>query len=487
MSTLGSNRRLRDCLLAVVLVGLLGMKPVSAQLPPVIQADRFLVQAERDIGNGDYEAALATLDKILALQETQSLEIPASFWFKHSHVSHEAGSHARAVESAIRYLETTGQSGEHYVEALNLLDVAEEAQRQAEAARRQAEAARQQAIAAARREAEEERLRAEAEQQKLEELALQNEELARRQIELSKVPLRDSLDSGGSAPEMARIASGRFCAPTDVYGNCEWVSIPRSFAISKFEVTRGEFREFVNSSRYRTEAESRPRYGCNDLNTRWSAKNSSLTWKRPGFSQSDDHPVVCVSFADAKAYASWLTNQTGHRYRLPSVIEWLYAARAGSMWAMLMPNFEELNRIRWPETHFCKFANIGNGRHTDSNDCDGARYTVEVGEKEPNNVGLYNIVGNVSELVDQCYNSGSLNYYSFDSIKPATSCAKGVSLGNSWDDSEVLSSTLPYTLPKKEGIYVKPHSVLGGIDRNRTVYRRSSYTSIGFRVVRGDL
>ena len=97
----------------------------SAELPPAIQADRHLMHAERQIGDGDYAAALASLDRILALQAEHDLAIPDAFWFTHGQVSQEAGLHAQAVESVTRYLVGAGQGGEHYVAALELLDVAE--------------------------------------------------------------------------------------------------------------------------------------------------------------------------------------------------------------------------------------------------------------------------------------------------------------------------------------------------------------------------
>ena len=113
----------------------------SAELPPAIQADRHLMQAERQIGDGDYAGALASLDRILALQAEHDLAIPDAFWFKHGQVSQEAGLHAQAVESIIRYLVEVGQGGEHYVAALELLDVAEAAAEAEREARVAAEAA----------------------------------------------------------------------------------------------------------------------------------------------------------------------------------------------------------------------------------------------------------------------------------------------------------------------------------------------------------
>lgn len=97
----------------------------AAQLPPEIQADRYLLAAERHIGNGDHAAAKAALDRILELQAEHDLALPEAFWFQHAQVALQAGSYAEAVESVSRYLTTAGREGAHYREALELLDRAE--------------------------------------------------------------------------------------------------------------------------------------------------------------------------------------------------------------------------------------------------------------------------------------------------------------------------------------------------------------------------
>ena len=135
----------------VVSVLLGGFTVAASQLPPEIMADRLLVQAERQIGNGDNAAAVATLDRILALQAKHGLEIPEAFWFKHAQVSLEAGLHSQAVESATRYLQAVGQEGEHYREALELLDEVEvEIEELKEQRERMAQAAREQEAQEAR-------------------------------------------------------------------------------------------------------------------------------------------------------------------------------------------------------------------------------------------------------------------------------------------------------------------------------------------------
>ena len=150
------NLRSRVALLGSLLVCLAVGGFATAQLPPAIQADRYLVQAERELGSGDPATAVATLDRIMALQAEHGLDIPEVFWIRRAQASYDAGLHDLTIESIVRYLEITGQEGEHYVTALELYDAAELAKEQA-AERAAALAAEAERLAAERVVAEAER------------------------------------------------------------------------------------------------------------------------------------------------------------------------------------------------------------------------------------------------------------------------------------------------------------------------------------------
>ena len=282
-----------------------------------------------------------------------------------------------------------------------MLDEAEAGQAAAEEARRRAEA---------------ERRLADAERQRVEAQERENDELARRQVEEAKITLpRDELRSGGLGPEMVRIASGRF----QYYTSQRWgknlhrVEFDRPFAISRYELTRGEFEGFVDSTDYRTEAREDPKYGCAQAGAIYSTESSrnSLRWNRPGFDQTDNHPVTCVSIRDAIAYAEWLSRETGHTYRLPSAAEWQYVARAGSSAAMLWRDEDFLSREDPTVCRHGNFRDSSTGDTTIAVACsDGAVHTAEVGQFQPNEVGVYDMNGNVAELTLACVHPDGDSY-----------------------------------------------------------------------------
>ncbi len=207
---------------------------------------------------------------------------------------------------------------------------------------------------------------------------------------------RDRLSNGTEGPEMVWIPAGRFLMG-DIQGEGDKNEQPlhevfvERVAIARYEVTVGEFRRFVEDTGYQTEAEKQGR--CISLvNLRLEDAN----WRNPGFSQTESHPVVCVSWNDAMAYTEWLTQQTGHQYRLPTEAEWEYAARAGTETSRYWGNDPD---------EACRYANVHDNTSTEQNsfpwqshNCtDGYAQTAPVGRFEPNAFGLFDMIGNVWE------------------------------------------------------------------------------------------
>ena len=183
----------------------------------------------------------------------------------------------------------------------------------------------------------------------------------------------------------------------------------KPFALSVHEVTRGEFRRFVEQAGYVTDGEHAPRTrpvnpfsvksGCATLAAHQVRINIGFTWKNPNFSQTDKHPVVCVSWADAQAYVQWLAAETDRPYRLPSEAEWEYAARAGTAAAVL--DEELVQRI----SYCVSLRRVRRGLTGEEIESCYAAYpsTEVVGRKKPNAFGLHNMTGNAAEWVEDCW------------------------------------------------------------------------------------
>lgn len=165
----------------------------------------------------------------------------------------------------------------------------------------------------------------------------------------------------------------------------------------------GEFQRFVQATNYQTEAERNVHEsGCFGFSEtqeggEWFGWRAGRNWRNPGFNQSDDHPVVCVSWNDAVAYIDWLNRESGQTYRLPTEAEWEYAVRAGTTTSRYWG--DDPNQT-------CRYANGAdqtsspnqNLRWDNRHECnDGHFFTAPVGHYQPNPWGLYNMLGNVWE------------------------------------------------------------------------------------------
>ena len=166
----------------------------------------------------------------------------------------------------------------------------------------------------------------------------------------------------------------------------------RSFAAGRYAVTKSQFASFVQAKGYQTEAERGD--GCYVWTGSEWKQQADKNWRNVGFAQGEDHPVVCVSWNDAQAYAQWLSQSTGKAYRLLSEAEREYAARAGST-----------GKYWWGETASHEYANYG------KDECCGVlaqgrdkwENTAPVGQFPANGFGLYDMHGNVWEWVQDVW------------------------------------------------------------------------------------
>lgn len=197
-----------------------------------------------------------------------------------------------------------------------------------------------------------------------------------------------SFTMGAAPAELARIRAAGGLPPSRSPASPQHKVNVKRFAAGSHAVTRGEFAAFVQATRYKTDAEN-SEDGCLNSDGLYKGTNN---WREPGNEQTDEHPVVCVSWHDAQAYASWLSQETGKPYRLPSEAEREYAARAGSYTAYW---FGEKITLRQ--------AKINTNPAMNGSPIDLQSSTLPVNSFKPNPFGLYNVHGNVWEWMADCW------------------------------------------------------------------------------------
>ena len=166
----------------------------------------------------------------------------------------------------------------------------------------------------------------------------------------------------------------------------------QSFAAGRYAVTKGEFAAFVKESGYWTSLQQDD--GCNVMKGDGFKKDANYNWRNPGYFQADDHPVVCVGWVDAQAYAAWLSRKTGKKFRLFSEAEWEYAARGGTQTAFWWGDSISTAQANYNGTFSYNGGPKGQFRAA----------TVPVNSFSPNPFGMYNVHGNVHEWAEDCWN-----------------------------------------------------------------------------------
>ena len=228
----------------------------------------------------------------------------------------------------------------------------------------------------------------------------------------------DKLRAGSIGPEMMVVPAGQF-----QMGNKDGpisenpvrtVFLTQPFAVSKYEVTIGDFLEY--------------------------AKNKNFVMPQQVDVQNTSYPMSNISHRDAVAYADWLSSQTGFAYRLLSEAEWEYTARAGSQNKFFFGN---------EDIKLCDYANVADKTmRTRFRDwsvlaCDdGYVRTAPVGSYKPNQFGIFDVYGNVAEWVLDC---GMPPYQKAPSdgsaVVEGVSCQNHSYRGGSWDSSPLESSS----------------------------------------------
>lgn len=192
------------------------------------------------------------------------------------------------------------------------------------------------------------------------------------------------------------------------------VRIGEGLAVGVSAVTRAQFAAFVAAN-----PGAVGRDNCAGMVNEAFQRHPALSWRSPGYAQLDDHPVVCVTWQQASAYARWLGVITGKRYRLLTEAEWEYAARAGSRSRYWWGDRMRRNRVN------C-FDRCG----------EDFPQTAPARSFEPNPFGLFNSLGNVWEWVDDCYDAQAYRRYYRHyplSVDGPADCRR-VIRGGSWRD-----------------------------------------------------
>lgn len=267
---------------------------------------------------------------------------------------------------------------------------------------------------------------------------------------------RDTLIGGGYGPEMVALPAGKFIMgspKTDRKAAVDEIQHPvrigYPLAVGQYPVTVHDYLGCVAAGGCRLPEwmEAKAEVGpLLDPNAKADPLAPNNPYERDGlFFNAAASPVVGIGWEDAKAYVAWLSRKTGQSYRLLTEAEWEYAARAGS--TTIYPWGDRIG-VNNANCAYC--GSLWDGKSMSP-----------VGSFAPNAFGLYDMIGNVQEWVEDCYAPWSPAHPSDGSAFVNSECLTHVTRGGAYHDGngQVRSAS--------RGV--------GVVDRNN---------SVGFRIAR---
>ncbi len=226
------------------------------------------------------------------------------------------------------------------------------------------------------------------------------------------------------------------------------VRITRPFYMGQCNVTVGQFKKFAKDTGYKTEAErtdpgrnaeeraDRARFGqggwgYNAKSGMCEDRDPKYNWLNTGFPQTDDHPVVNVTWNDAVAFCQWLSRKEGKTYRLPTEAQWEYACRAGTttrysngddpkQLARVAHVQDDAGRDKFPHVQEIFMPKDG-------------KFTAVVGGLPPNKLGLCDMHGNVWQWCADWYGKDYYAKSPVDDPAGPDSGQRRVRRGGAWN------------------------------------------------------
>ena len=270
-------------------------------------------------------------------------------------------------------------------------------------------------------------------------------------MKFTRVPSGEYVIGSDETTEQLRKAYGRLRrgVTADDEAPQHDVRITRPFYLGVYEVSLSEFRQFVNDTDYRTEAEADGKGGWGWVGKlRSELPKPDFTWRYWGVNQSETSPVVNVSWNDAVAFCNWLSDKEAKHYRLPTEAEWESACRGGTSTRHYSGDDpRDVYRLaNLDDKTTYEFHGPAYGIRTDGVITkelvpspfgrDGFAFTAPAGRFRPNPLGFYDMLGNVWEWCADWYAADYYRHAPEDDPQGPETGDERVVRGGSWTGDE---------------------------------------------------